>query len=95
MSKNRVEVVIDGITYPLVSEDSPEYIKKVAALVDEKMSEIGSYGNCLTNSRRAVLTAINIADDFLKRSAKVREVLNENDTLKKRIKELESKNGKR
>ncbi len=95
MGKNRVEVVIGGVTYPLVSEDNPDYIRKVAALVDDKMNELGSAHNCLTSTRRAVLAAVNIADDFLKRSAKVREVLNENDALKKRIKELESKQSKR
>lgn len=95
MGKNRVEVVIDGVMYPLISEDSPEYIKKVAALVDEKMSELGTAHNCLTNTRRAVLTAINIADDFLKRNDKVREVINENEQLKAKIKQLEAKTIKR
>ena len=95
MEKNRVEVIIGGVTYPLISEDEPDYIRKAAALVDDKMREIGSAQQCLTSSRRAILTAVNIADDFLKRSAKVREVINENEALKKRIKELESKSGKR
>lgn len=89
MDKNRVEVIIGGVSYALVSEDEPEYIKKVAALVDEKMKEIGAAHNYLTTSRKAVLTAVNIADDFLKRSSKVRQVINENEQLKKRIDELE------
>lgn len=95
MAKNRVEVVIGGVTYPLVSEDEPDYIRKVAALVDDKMREIGMAHNCLTSGRQAVLTAINIADDFLKRSAKVRKVINENEALKKKIRELESRNYRR
>lgn len=95
MAKNRVEVLIGGVTYPLVSEDSPEYIKKVGDYVNDKMTELSSAANCLTNSRLAVLTAINIADDFLKRGAKVREVLNENEALKAKIKELEAARGKR
>lgn len=93
--KNRVSVKIGGMNYTLVSEDNVEYIKKVAALVDDKMNEIGSAHNCLTSNSKAVLTAINIADDFLKRNDKVREVLNENEALKRRIRELEYKTTKR
>ena len=93
--KNKVNVIIGGMSYPLVSEDDVEYIKKVATFVDTKMKEISSVNNYLTNSSKAVLTAINIADDFLKRNERVREVVNENEQLKKRIKELESRVGKR
>ncbi len=93
--KNKVSVIIGGMRYSLVSEDDVEYIKKVATLVDAKMKEISSVNNSLTNSSKAVLTAINIADDFLKRNDRVREVVNENEQLKKRIKELESRVGKR
>ncbi len=93
--KNRVSVIIGGMSYSLVSEDSVEYIKKVAAYVDTKMKEIDSMHNCLTNSSKAVLTAINIADDFLKRNDRVREVVSENEQLKRRIRELESRNGRR
>lgn len=93
--KNRVSVLIGGINYSLVSEDSAEYIKKVAALVDLKMKELGSASNYLTNNSKAVLTAINIADDFLKRNDRVREVVNENEELKRRIRELENKITKR
>ena len=93
--KNKVSVIIGGMSYSLVSEDSVEYIKKVAAYVDTKMKEIESMHNCLTNSSKAVLTAINIADDFLKRNDRVREVVSENEQLKRRIRELESRNGRR
>ena len=95
MEKNRVKVVIGGISYSLTSEDSAAYIKKVAALVDSKMKEIGEMSSYLTNNSKAVLTAINIADDFLKRNDKVREVINENEQLKRKINELERRIGKR
>ena len=89
MEKNRVEVMIGGVNYALVSEDETEYIKKVASLVDKKMREIGSMQSSLNNTKKAVLTAVNIADDFLKRSNQVRNVVSENEQLKKRIAELE------
>ncbi len=89
MEKNRVEVMIGGVNYALVSEDETEYIKKVADLVDKKMEEIGSMQSSLNSTKKAVLTAVNIADDFLKRSTQVRNVVNENEQLKKRIAELE------
>ncbi len=89
MEKNRVKVTIGGVTYSLVSEDDATYIKKVADYVDNKMKEIGSAHNYLTNNSKAVLTAINIADDFLKRNNQVRNVINENEQLKRKIAELE------
>ncbi|MBQ2890810.1 MAG: cell division protein ZapA [Clostridia bacterium] len=95
MEKNRVKVTIGGISYSLTSDDDAAYIKKVAGLVDTKMKEIGEANSYLTNYSKAVLTAINIADDFLKRNDKVREVINENEQLKRRINELERRFGKR
>ena len=41
MEKNRVKVEIGGVTYFLLSEDDPAYIKKVANHVNEKMRKIG------------------------------------------------------
>lgn len=93
--KNRVRVEIGGMNYSLMAEDDTAYIKKVASLVNEKMNAIGSAHNCLTNSSRAVLTALNIADDFLKTNDKLAKAADENEKLKRRINELESRVGKK
>ena len=37
---NKITVTINGADYTLMSEESPSYMQKVAALVDEKMTDI-------------------------------------------------------
>ena len=51
-----------------MSEDSPAYMQKVAALVDEKMSDITSVGR-VSRMDAAVLAAANLADELLKQQA--------------------------
>ena len=63
--KNRVTVTIAGETYTILSEDSPEYIKKAAEMVDQKMQEI-SAGMPVSFLNAAVLAALNLADQAMK-----------------------------
>lgn len=65
---NKVTVTINGTDYTLMSEDSPAYMQKVAALVDEKMSDITSVGR-VSRMDAAVLAAANLADELLKQQA--------------------------
>ena len=51
-----------------MSEDSPAYMQKVAALVDEKMSDLTSVGR-VSRMDAAVLAAANLADELLKQQA--------------------------
>jgi cell division protein ZapA len=64
--KNKVEVRIAGKDYTLVGVESDEYIQKVGLYVDRKMNEILKNNNKLSTSLAAVLTALNVADDFFK-----------------------------
>lgn len=65
-AKNKVEVRIAGKDYTLVGTESDEYIQKVGLYIDKKMNEIMKVNNRLSTSMAAVLTAINVADDFFK-----------------------------
>lgn len=65
---NKITVAINGTDYTLMSEDSPAYMQKVAALVDEKMSDITSTGR-VSRMDAAVLAAANLADELLKQQA--------------------------
>ena len=62
--KNKVIVTIGGLEYTILSEDSEEHIKRSAALVDRKLSELS--GAPLSAIQKAVLAALNIADDYYK-----------------------------
>lgn len=64
--KNKVEVRIAGKDYTLVGVESEEYIQKVALYIDKKMSEIMRTNNKLSTSLAAVLTSVNVADDYFK-----------------------------
>ena len=66
MSKyNLVKVPIMGQEYKVNTLASPQYIKKIAFYVDEKMSEIQKTGIEQDSQLRiAVLAAMNIADDL-------------------------------
>ena len=65
---NRTDVTINGTDYTLISEESPSYMQKVAALVDEKMTDILSSGR-VSRMDAAVLDATNLADELLKQQS--------------------------
>ena len=64
--KNKVGVRICGKDYALMGVESDEYIQRVGLYIDKKMNEITRTNNKLSTSMVAVLTAINVADDFFK-----------------------------
>ena len=63
--KNRVAVTIAGETYTILSEDSEEYVKSAAELVDSKIAEVSS-NIPVSQITATVLAALSIADDSLK-----------------------------
>ncbi len=71
---NKVTVRIFGKDYPLRSEDSREYIQRLALYVDDKMRETMDKNDKLSNSMIAVLTALNIADEYHKMKSDYEEM---------------------
>jgi len=81
MGKNKVEVKIAGKDYTIVGTESEEYIQRVGLYIDRKMNEVMRSNNKLSTSMAAVLTAMNVADDYFK--------CHENESLlKKELKKL-------
>ena len=66
MEKNKVKVIINNTEYTLVTPEKPEYVQRVAILVDKKIAEITEVNPHLSTAMTAMLSAINLADDFLK-----------------------------
>lgn len=64
--KNKVYVRIAGKDYTLMGVESDEYIQRIAMYIDKKMNEILKVNNKLSTSMAAVLTAVNVADDYVK-----------------------------
>jgi len=71
---NKVTVRIFGKDYPLRSEDSREYIQRLALYVDDKMRETMEKNDKLSNSMIAVLTALNISDEYHKMKSEYEEM---------------------
>ena len=66
MEKNKVVVRINSTDYTLVTPEEPEYVQRVAILVDKKMAEISEHNPHLSTAMLAMLTSINLSDDYLK-----------------------------
>jgi len=66
MKRNKVVVKILGQEYTLVSEEPKEYMQKISNYVDDKMEEIAAKNKKLSTAMIAVLTSLNIADEYHK-----------------------------
>ncbi len=73
-----VEIKVFGQTYTVKTEAEEDHIREVAKYVNEKMDEILKKTRSVSTLNVAILTALNIADDFLKerekRMATLREI---------------------
>ncbi len=76
--KQRITVTIYGQQYTIVGRESPSYVKEVAQFVDEKMKEIKRKNSYLDTTRLAVLTSVNVVDDYMK-------LLKENEALREEL----------
>ena len=65
MEKQKITVSVAGRNYTLVSNDSPEFVRRVAAFVDRKLNETAAVTN-LSSGQAAVLACFNLAEELLK-----------------------------
>ena len=59
-----VEIQILGQKYTIKGEASEEYIKRLAAYVDEKLKEIHTANPSITPLKASILASLNIADEL-------------------------------
>ncbi|KXG77657.1 Cell division protein ZapA [Fervidicola ferrireducens] len=71
----RVKVEICGENYYIKGSASEEYIKQLAKYVDQKMKLLLKLNPRLSRINLAVLTALNIADEYFKLKAEYEEFL--------------------
>ena len=72
---------VAGKSYTLISSDPPEYVKRVAALVDRKLRETTAVTNLPAN-QVAVLACFNLAEELTKAQ-------DENRMLRRRLEQQE------
>ena len=76
--KNKVVVTIAGREYTMVAAEDEIYVRRCAAHVDGQLREVSS--SRLSQADAAVLTALNIADQYFKE-------MDANENLRRQIKE--------
>ncbi|MCT2343063.1 cell division protein ZapA [Niallia taxi] len=77
VQKNRTNVKIYGTEYVIVGQESSNHVRLVASIVDKKMREINGKNSSLDLNKLAVLTAVNIVNDYIKLIDRVEELENE------------------
>ncbi|KMM37454.1 cell division protein ZapA [Guptibacillus hwajinpoensis] len=80
--KIRTTVEIYGEQYTIVGDESHQHIREVSNLVDDKMSEIKGLNPYLDTKRLAVLTAVNIVNEYVMIKKELEE-------MKKKLREEE------
>ena len=86
--KNKVTVRIAGNEYILCGTEPPEYIQKIAFMVDNKLRDITRKDHLLSTSMASVLTAVNMADELVKMQEAYDKSEYELKELKKKLQEL-------
>lgn len=66
MSKNKLTIAINGRQYTLVSEESPEYLRKLAEHINEKVTFVRKFSSNTMGERPVILAALNICDEYFK-----------------------------
>lgn len=87
MEKTKTIVSIGGKEYTICGTDSAEYIHRVALKVNGKLDEIKRANPDLNNIQLAMLTAINIADDYMKANDELQ-------SLKKELEQQKQQSGR-
>lgn len=83
-NKTRTTVDIYGKSYTIIGEENVHHMRMVASMVDDKMRAIYEANKSLDTTRLAVLTAVNMVNDYLK-------LQEENQALSKKLAEKEER----
>ncbi len=67
------QVEIFGQTYSVRAAGDPGYIQELAAFVDGKMREVAEHAPTIDATKIAILTALNISDEFHQFRARANE----------------------
>ena len=95
---NKLKVNILSREYTLISEDSPEYMKRIAESTSQKMQELLDNNPAWNTTMASVLTALNLADELEKVKQIAREKVDaqaaEIASLKKQLEDMKKTTAK-
>jgi len=63
--KTTTTVTIFGVEYSITSDRDPDEVRRIAKYVNDKMWEISENNNLITSEKVAILTALNIAEEYI------------------------------
>ena len=89
MAKSKTTVTICGKEYDILSDESSEYVHRVAIYVDERIKQINKDYVSLSTSMLLTLVSLNLADDFLKTKDTYKRLDGEVRSLQGRVHEME------
>ncbi|WFA09877.1 cell division protein ZapA [Tissierella sp. Yu-01] len=72
--KNKVNVIIDGRNFTVVGAGDENYVKNLAYYVDQRIKNLASKNDRLSQTMAATLAALNIADELFKTKDKLNEL---------------------
>ena len=59
-----MSVEIFGDTYPIKSDNDPEYVRMLAQMVDSRMKNVAKRTRTFQGTRISVMAALEIADEY-------------------------------
>lgn len=65
-NKSKYVVKIGDVDYQIVSDEPYDYVMKIAEFVNEKVDRLKKQSSKMSNQMAAVLSCINIADEYFK-----------------------------
>jgi len=72
--EDRIKVNIHGVEYTISGDIDEDYVKRLAKYVDEKMWEVAESNALTSDTKIAVLVALNIANElFIMKESNARE----------------------
>ena len=87
-NKTTIRVEIDGMDYSLKSENNPDYVESIAKYVNDKIQKLSQKTNVKSQTKIAVLTALNIADEYFQLQKSYENSLKKLEKIEAKSKEL-------
>ncbi len=94
MDKNRITVIINGRQYVLVSDESQEYLKKLAEYVNAKLRDVRQSTDNIMGERPMVLALLNICDEYFKALEGGNIVASQAERTNEKMRKLQEENEK-
>lgn len=83
--KNRVTVYLDGYEYTLTGEEPSEYLYKLGVYVQGVLKKVRERDVSSNSNRVALMTALNVGDDYLKLEEAFEVLQKENKALRQKL----------